>query len=457
MKLPLSRVAEFIQGSGSFAHAAIAEGYSIDTRTLRPGDLFFALKGERLDGHDYVEAALAAGAVAAVIEQGHLARYADSSKLIVVADSTLALQHLGAAARRLWGKSLIAVTGSAGKTTTKECIAHVLGAQFHVLKSLGNLNNHFGLPMQLLRLESQYDLAVVEMGMSHPGEITTLAQIAAPDEGVVTNVGLAHLESFGTQAGVARAKYELIESLPAGGHAFLNADDPYVSQFGRDFHGRVTLFGIEHPADYRAVGVEVRGVRGSEFDIVGPGFREHAVLPLIGRHNVLNALVAIAVASEHGISPFDAVARLASLSAGDKRGEVREVAGAILINDCYNSNPEALDSMVAALAQTQARRRIIIAGEMLELGPDAPELHRECGRKMALNKADYVVGVRGNGELIAEGAASSGVAAEFVETPEQAGEWLARNLREGDAVLLKASRGVALERALVVFDAQRKV
>jgi UDP-N-acetylmuramoyl-tripeptide--D-alanyl-D-alanine ligase len=456
MKFSLNRIAEFTQGSGSFDHAAIAEGYSIDTRTLQPGDLFFAIKGERLDGHDYVEGALAAGAVAAVVMRDQLSRFADRSKLIVVGDSTLALQNLGAAARRIWGKKLVAVTGSAGKTTTKECIAHVLEAQFHVLKSLGNLNNHFGLPMQLLRLETQHDIAVIEMGMSHTGEIAMLARIAAPDDGVVTNIGLAHLGSFGTQAGIARAKYELIESLPAGGHAFLNADDPYASQFGRDFHGKVTLFGIDHPADYRAESVALRGVLGSEFQIAGPGFREVAVVPLIGRHNVLNALVAVAVAAEHGVTPCDAVARLASLSAGDKRGEVREVSGAILINDCYNSNPQALDSMVAALAQTPAKRRIVIAGEMLELGSGAPELHRECGRHMALNKADYVVGVRGNGEYIAEGAASSGVAAEFVETPEQAGEWLVRNLREGDAVLLKGSRGVGLERALVVFEEQRK-
>lgn len=456
MKLSLNRVAEFIQGSGSFDQATLAEGYSIDTRTLRPGELFFAIKGERLDGHDYVEAALQAGAAAAVIERTQLARYADTSKLIAVADSTLALQNLGAAARRLWGKKLIAVTGSAGKTTTKDCIAHVLGARFQVLKSLGNLNNHFGLPMQLLRLEPQHEIAVIEMGMSHPGEITMLAKIAAPDEGVVTNIGLAHLESFGTQAGIARAKYELIESLPAGGHAFLNADDAYASQFGRDFRGKVTLYGIERPCDYRAENLVLRGVLGSEFEIAGPGFREAATLPLIGRHNVLNALVAVAVATEHGVSPCDAVARLASLIAGDKRGEVRKVLGALLINDCYNSNPQALDSMVTALSQTPAERRIVIAGEMLELGPSAPELHRECGRQMARNKVDYVVGVRGNGEFIAAGAASSGVAAEFVETPEQAGEWLARNLRPGDAVLLKGSRGVGLERALAVFEAQRK-
>jgi UDP-N-acetylmuramoyl-tripeptide--D-alanyl-D-alanine ligase len=456
MKLSLNRVAEFIEGGGSFDPAKIVEGYSIDTRTMRPGDLFFAIQGERLDGHDYVEAAWNAGAVAVVIARSQFPRFANQSKMIVVSDTTLALQRLGAAVRRLWGKKLIAVTGSAGKTTTKECIAHVLGARFQVLKSLGNLNNHFGLPMQLLRLEARHDIAVIEMGMSHAGEITTLAQIAAPDDGVVTNVGLAHLESFGTQAGIARSKYELIQSLPAGGHAFLNADDPYVSQFGRDFHGTVTLYGIQHPADYRAENVAMRGVLGSEFEIAGPGFREAAVVPLIGRHNVLNALAAVAVAVEHGVKPAEAVARLASLSAGDKRGKVREVFGAILIDDCYNSNPEALDSMVAALAQTPAKRRIVIAGEMLELGPSAPELHRESGRHMALNMVDYVVGVRGNGEFIAEGAASSGVAAEFVETPEQAGEWLARNLREGDAVLLKASRGVGLERALAVLETQRR-
>ena len=457
MRLPLSRIAEFIQASGRFDHAAAAEGYSIDTRTLRPGELFFAIKGERLDGHAFVEPALQKGAVAAVIAASRLSCFHDHGRLIVVDDTTLALQRLGAAARRLWGGKLIAVTGSAGKTTTKECIAHVMAGQFHVLKSLGNLNNHWGLPLQLLRLEPQHEFAVIEMGMNHAGEIAALARIAAPDVGVVTNVGMAHLESFGTQAGIARSKYELIESLPAGGHAFLNADDAYVSQFGRDFHGQVTLFGIEHPCDYRAQNLVVRGLLGSEFDIVGPGFRESARLAPMGRHNVLNALAAVATATEHGVKPCDAVARLASLNPGDKRGEVIHAGGAILINDCYNSNPQALDSMVATLAETPAKRRVVIAGEMLELGPAAAELHRECGRKMAQHKADYVVGVRGNGALIAAGAASAGVASEFVETPEEAGEWLARNLREADAVLLKASRGVGLERALAVFAERRKV
>jgi len=455
MKLPLGRVAEFLEASGSFDHTAVAEGYSIDSRSLKPGELFFAVQGERLDGHNYVEAALAAGAVAAVVASGQVERFPNRSRMIVVPETTQALQKLGAAARRLWGKKLIGVTGSAGKTTTKECIAHVLEDQFLVLKSLGNLNNHFGLPMQLLRLEAQHDIAVIEMGMSHAGEIASLAKIAAPDAGVVTNVGLAHLEFFESQDAIARAKYELIEALPAGGHAFLNADDPYVSQFGRDFHGQVTLYGIDHPCDYRAENLRLLGVRGAEFDIAGPGFREAAQLPLMGRHNVLNALVAVAVAAEHGVKPTKAVERLQSLVAGNKRGELIECAGAVLVNDCYNSNPQALDSMVVALAQTPAKRRVVIAGEMLELGEAAADLHRECGRNMGAQKIDYVLGVRGHGESIAEGAASAGVAADFVESPEQAGEWLARNLREGDVVLLKASRGVGLERALEVFEAQR--
>jgi len=454
MKLSLGRIAEFVQGHGSFEAASIAQGYSIDTRTLIPGELFFAIRGERLDGHDYVEAALKAGAIAAVVDAVQVARW-PGAPLLAVKDTTVALQHLGAAARRLWSKKLIAVTGSAGKTTTKECISHLLGVRYRVLKSLGNLNNHFGLPMQLLRLEPEHDLAIIEMGMSHAGEITRLAQIAAPDEGVVTNVGLAHLESFVSQDGIARAKYELIESLPAAGHAYLNADDPYVSQFGRDFHGRVTLYGVTHPAEWRAAEIVERGVLGSDFVLHGPQGQIPARLPLPGRHNVMNALAGVAVAWAHGVTLEECAAALATLTPGDKRGEVLEVEGAILVNDCYNSNPQALDSMVCALGQTPATRRIVLAGEMLELGPEAARLHHQCGSNMAEHGVSIVIGVRGNATHIVEGARQAGVASEFVDTPEEAGRWLALNLRPGDAVLLKASRGVGLERALVAFAAER--
>ena len=453
MRLPLARVAEFTQAVGEFDRAAVAGGYSIDSRTVGPGDLFFAVKGERLDGHDFVEAALAKGAVAAVIAKEQAARYPVKTSLLVVEDTLLALQALGAAVRRLWGKTVVGLTGSTGKTTTKEAIAHLLSTRYHVLKTEGNLNNHFGLPLTLLKLEPGHDVAVIEMGMNHAGEITALARMAAHDLAVVTNVAAVHLEFFASVKDIARAKYELIESLHAGGTAVLNCDDEYVSQFGRDFRGKVVTYGLGASADVRAENVESRGAGGSTFELVAGSVRERATLPLVGRHNVYNALAAVATALERGIQPSDAVAALATLQPQDKRGQLLELGGATLIVDCYNANPKAMTAMVDALAGMPAKRRIVVAGEMLELGPTAPELHRRTGAFMAEKKIDLVLGVRGLAAEIVAAAKQGGAAAAFVETPEAAGEWLARELRPGDAVLLKASRGVKLERALEVLKA----
>ena len=261
MKLTLSRIAEFVSAAREFAPEEVAQGYSIDSRTVGPGQLFFAVKGERLDGHDFVEPALEKGAVAAVVRKDQLARYPKQAQLLAVEDTLIALQTLATAVRKLWGKPLIGVTGSAGKTTTKEAIAHVLSTRFRVLKSEGNFNNHFGLPLMLLKLEPEHDVAVIEMGMSHAGEIRALAKIAQPEIGVVTNVAPVHLEFFDSVAGIARAKYELVESLPAGGTAVLNADDEYVSQFGRDFKGKVVMYGTRAAADVRAENVRAAGQR----------------------------------------------------------------------------------------------------------------------------------------------------------------------------------------------------
>ncbi|HEY1731053.1 MAG TPA: UDP-N-acetylmuramoyl-tripeptide--D-alanyl-D-alanine ligase [Terriglobales bacterium] len=448
MKLTLARAAEFMPATGEFAPESLASGYSIDSRTLQSGDLFFAVRGGRLDGHDYVDAALAKGAIAAVIEKQQAERFPSKSRLLVVEDSLLALQRLGAAVRRLWGKPLIGVTGSAGKTSTKETIAHVLATRHRVLKSQGNLNNHFGMPLQLLKLEPEHEIAVIEMGMSHAGEISALAKLAEPDCGVVTMVAPVHLEFFESIAGIARAKYELIQSLPPGGIAVLNADDEYVSQFGRDFHGRVVMFGRHSSADVSAQKVESRGPEGSAFEIVADGNRAGALLPLLGEHNIYNALAGVAVGLQYGVSLQEAAGSLATLSAGDKRGEILHINGATVINDCYNSNPKALDSMVRSLTKIPAQRRIVVAGEMLELGPAGETMHRDSGRHMAEAGIDVVLGVRGLAQAIVEGARESGVQAEFLSTPEEAGEWLARELKPGDVVLLKASRGVRLERAL---------
>jgi UDP-N-acetylmuramoyl-tripeptide--D-alanyl-D-alanine ligase len=466
MKLLLSRIAEFIAptdqaatgpaATGQYDGRAMAQGYSIDSRTVQPGELFFAVKGERLDGHDFVQQALSRGATAAVVEKKQLARYSNPVGLLAVDDTLIALQTLATAVRKIWGKTAIGVTGSMGKTTTKEAMAHLLAIKYRVHRTKGNFNNHFGLPLGLLTLEPEYDLAVVEMGMSHPGEISALARIALPNQAVVTNVAPVHLESFDSIAGIARAKYEMIEALPHGGTAVLNADDEYVCQFGRDFKGKVILFGVKPsrhvpagvPADVRAENVEILGPEGTRFDLVSREVRQSVQSPLLGKHNVYNVLAAAAIALEHGITPSEIAAALPSLQPADKRGQVVQLGNITVLYDCYNSSPKALMAAVDTLAAMPARRRIVVAGEMLELGSTGEHLHRECGRYMAGSKLDFLLGVRGLGRPMVEAANAAGLSAEFVATPEEAGEWLARETREGDVVLLKASRGVKLEKAL---------
>src|SRR6202166_4446969 len=474
MKLPLWRVAEYLgvqekELGPAFKRDEVATGYSIDSRTIKPGEIFFAVRGEKMDGHDFVNQALEKGALAAVVSREKLvtltARVAPDAAvrggrtrasapaqaetaLIPVDDTLIALQLLAQAVRRLWERPLIAVTGSAGKTTTKEAIAHVLSTRFRVHKSEGNFNNHFGLPLMLLKLEPEHDCAVVELGMSRLGEITALAQIAEPETGVVTNVAPVHLEFFKDISEIARAKYELIESLPANGTAVLNADDEYVSQFGRDFKGKVVSYGFGPAATVRAENFKSRGEQGSDFDVLVGNRVEHATLPLVGSHNVQNALAAIAVALEQGIPLADAVASLANLNPADKRGQVVRIGNITVINDCYNSNPKALAAMVDALSDMAAKRRIVVAGEMLGLGSQGGIMHGDLGRHIAEKGIDVLVGVRGLAAEMVDAAKQEGIRAEFLSTAEEAGEWLARETRDGDVVLLEPSRGVNVEKAI---------
>ncbi len=433
-----------------------ATGYSIDTRSLSSGDLFFAVRGERYDAHDFVATAFQRGARAAVVARNKVTELLDvahTHTLLIVDDPLIALQTLAAAVRRHWNKRVVGITGSAGKTTTKEAVAAVLGARFAVLKSQGNLNNEYGMPLQLLKLEPEHEIAVIEMGMSHTGEIAALARIAHPDWGVVTNVGSAHAQNFPDSiAGIARAKYELVQSLPASGVAILNCDDPYVGQFGRDFHGRSVYFGMGPCADPRASDIEDLGAEGMRFQVTAGETQATVTLPLLGRHNIWNAMAAIAAGLEAGIPLAECAVAVGRLRPPDKRGEVLRIGDATVINDCYNSNPEALKSMIATLAAMPARRRILVAGEMLELGPESVRLHRECGKAAAEAGIDLVVGVRGSAQQIVEGAREAGALAIFLPTPLEAGEWLKAELRPGDAALLKASRGVGLEQALRVLQ-----
>ncbi|HEY1401984.1 MAG TPA: UDP-N-acetylmuramoyl-tripeptide--D-alanyl-D-alanine ligase [Terriglobales bacterium] len=446
--MSLSRIADFTAAAGDYDPRALAQGYSIDSRTVQSGELFFAVQGDRLDGHDFVEQALSKGAIGAIVRKDQLTHFPTKTGLLAVDDTLVALQTLATAVRKLWGKTAIGITGSMGKTTTKEAMAHLLSARHRVHRSKGNFNNHFGLPLGLLTLEPEYDLAVIEMGMSHAGEIAALARIALPNEGVVTSVGPVHLEYFDSVAGIARAKYELIEALPHGGTAVLNGDDEYVCQFGRDFKGKVILFGLKTTADARAENIEILGPEGTRFDLICQGLRQAVRSPLLGTHNVYNVLAAAAVALEHGITPSEIAAILPSLEPGDKRGQVVQVGNITVLNDCYNSSPKALMAAVDTLAAMPAGQRIVVAGEMLELGATGEQLHRECGRYIAGKHLDFLLGVRGLAMPMVEAALAAGMKAQFVATPEEAGEWLAREAREGDVVLLKGSRGVKLEKAL---------
>ena len=464
MKLSLADAAigagAMLEAPASVAHAGslVAEGYSIDSRTVGTGELFFAVRGDRLDGHDFIEAALKRGAVAAVVSRARVANLPDTvlaGPLLIAEDPLAALQSLAAHVRRRWGKRVVAITGSAGKTTTKEATAAALGAGFNVLKSQGNLNNGFGLPLQLLRLESEHEFAVIEMGMNHLGEIAALARIAAPDWGIVTNVGTAHVENFSEgQSGIARAKFELVAALPANGVAFLNCDDAYVSQFGRDFQGRVVYFGAGPCADPQILET------AEDLDGLHVRFRAREregqlTLRLLGAHNAANAMAGLAVALEAGVDFDAAVAALAKLEAQDKRGQVIEIGGATILNDSYNSNPEALRSMIRTLASRPAGRRILVGGEMLELGEHGPALHTACGRAAAEAGLDLVAGVQGNAEHLATAACKGGVASLFLPDAVAAGRWLKQTLQPGDVVLVKGSRGVHLERAIAALTESR--
>jgi len=390
----------------------LVSGVSIDSRTIQPGELFVAVRGASTDGHLYIDQALAAGAAGVVAEH---------DGTILVRDSLAALQALGAETRRRWGKKVVAVTGSAGKTTTKEMIAAVLARRYRVRKTEGNFNNEYGLPLSLLRLEDADEIAVLELGMSHAGEIAALAKLCRPDVGVVTCVAPVHLEFFDSVDAVARAKYELIAALPPDGVAVLNADDARVAAF--PFAGRRVMYGL----DKTPPGLEV---------------------PLPGRHNVGNALAAIAVGSLFDVPVEEAKAALRDFHPAKMRGEIVAWRGARLVNDCYNSNPLAAQAMLEWLMQTpNAGRRAAVLGEMLELGPAAAQLHREVGR--SARTLDLLIGVRGLAREIIVGAGHG----DFVETPEAVAAILETWIRPGDLVLFKASRGVRLERALTALMA----
>jgi UDP-N-acetylmuramoyl-tripeptide--D-alanyl-D-alanine ligase len=449
MKFSLRAVADALGVSPPANPDAMITGWSVDSRTLQPGDLFFALRGAVNDGHAHVAEVFEKGALAAVVEEA-----VDFEGRVLRVDDTLrALQELAAWARREWRGDVVAVTGSAGKTTTKDVIAEMLATEMATAKTQGNLNNHVGLPLSLLRLEETARVAVLEMGMNHAGEIRKLAAIAGPNVGVVTNVGYAHIENFESIENIAGAKRELVEMLGDRGTAVLNADDPRVAGFAAAHKGSTILYGQSSAAQVRAEDVEYARSDGSP----GVRFRVGAVRfesALTGRHSVSNLLAGIAVGGVYGIPPNRLREKVQQLTPGKMRGEKLRHNGVLIFNDCYNSNPDAVRAMLEVLRDTPARRRIAVLGEMLELGRWAEPLHRDVGNYAAVCGLDVLVGIRGAACYMVDAVKRAGLTADaafFFDDPEEAGRLVRTLAQPGDVILFKGSRGVHVERALEEF------
>jgi UDP-N-acetylmuramoyl-tripeptide--D-alanyl-D-alanine ligase len=444
------------QGGQAAAWDATVSGWSVDSRTLVPGDLFFALRGPNHDGREYAMEALRKGAVAAVVEK-HTSALERNSKIdaspggivLRVENSLCALQTLAAKARQRWGGEVVAVTGSAGKTTAKNIIAEMLSERFATARSEGNLNNHIGLPLSLLRMEETAQAAVLEIGMNHGGEIRALAAIARPQVGVLTNVGYAHIENFDSIEDVAAAKRELIEALPSNGTAVLNADDPRVVTFSKAHQGRTILYGQSSAAEVRAEDVDY-AAEGVRFRVGSARF----ATALNGRHSVSNILAGIAVAGLYGIPPEQLRERVRKLVPTTMRGERFYHQEVLIYNDCYNSNPDAARAMLDVLRDTPAQKRIAVLGEMLELGRWAEPLHRDVGSYAVAQGIDVLVGIRGAACYMLDAARQGGLrtgAAFFFHDPSEAGRLVRTIAQPGDAVLFKGSRGIHVERALEQF------
>ncbi len=453
------------------------KGFSIDSRSVEPGELFFALSqadyeragfnGSFADGHRFIPPAFEIGAIAAVaridcVRSGESELQALENRLLLVEDAIAALQELARQVYEAWARPVVGITGSAGKTTAKELTAHLLAAAGRrVLKSERNYNNGLGLPLAVLQMvtggrePSQFDIAVLEMGMSSPThEIERLCKITPPDIGVELLVAPVHLEYLGTIENIAAAKAELIEGLKPGGTAVLNADDPFVIAMRERHDGPILTFGIDNQSDVMARRIDTTRFGRSRFSLLTPLGEADAMLPMAGRHNLMNALAAAAVATCLGIKPIEIAEALRNVKPPQMRGEVLDfAAGFTVVDDSYNSNPRSLLSIVHTIAETEAtaRRRIVVAGEMLELGPEGARMHREAGRAIAAAGINLLWGVRGLGLELVEGAREAGMsrdAARFFETSEEAAAALAEELREGDLVLVKGSRGVQTDKVV---------
>ena len=445
------------------------ENVSIDTRTIGPNDLFVAIRGERFDGADFAAPAIERGAAGVVVPRGWAQEAAQARRagtagtaeavVVEVDDTTVALQRLANAIRKESGTKVVAITGSAGKTTTKEVTSELLATRYRVIRNRGNFNNHIGLPLSLIELRERPEIAVVELGMNHAGEFSTLVRVADPDLRVWTNVGEAHLGFFASVDAIADAKAEVMEGATASTVLVANADDERIEARAARFMGRVVRFGVERPADVRASNLRDGGTEGMAATVATPHGQFELTTPLIGRGNLQNVLAATAVAIEFDV-PIEAIAeRAKTLAPAAHRGEVVRLSnGVTVIDDSYNANPTATKRALEVLAQS-SDRKVAVLGEMLELGDRSVALHEEVGRAAARSGVDELVTVGGApAAAMADAAIAAGLKktqVRYIATSDEAADAVAATVRRGDVVLVKGSRGVKTDRVVERLKAVR--
>jgi UDP-N-acetylmuramoyl-tripeptide--D-alanyl-D-alanine ligase len=453
VELNILEVAQRIGAEVIGSHSPVITGVSIDSRQIQRGDLFVPLPGERVDGHDFIAQAQAKGAVASLVERGRQGNFPGLT-LLVVEDNLTALQQLAAYWRDQLEVQVVAVTGSNGKTTTKDMVASILARLGPTVKNPGNYNNDIGLPLTLFQARKEHRFIVVEMGMRGLGEISRLAAIARPHIGVVTNVGPVHLELLGSLTNIARAKGELIAALPPDGWAVLNGDDPHVKAMAAQHKGQSLFFGL-NSGQLKAQGIRQDG-GGVAFTLCWEGEKADVQLPLPGRHNVYNGLAAAGVGLTLGASLEDIRRGLATFEPSKMRMEVCPLPqGIVVLNDAYNASPLSMAAALDTLEDFPGEMKIALLGDMLELGPQGVELHRQLGRQGA-KIVDALITIGPLGREIAQGAKEAGLTrVEHCADHGEALEILEKWAEPGSVILVKASRGMALERVITPFIARR--
>ena len=438
-----------------------------DSRLVRKGDLFIAFQGERFDAHTFVPKAFAQGAVCAIVQEDYrlptMQKRVGTPIVLGVRDTLEAFQRLATHYRNRFPIPVIAITGSNGKTTTKEMVAHVVAQRWKTLKTEGNLNNRIGVPQTLFQLTPRHQAAVIEMGVDQQGQTTRLCEIARPTIGVITNIGPDHLEFFGSMEGSAQAKAELLDHLPQDGAVVLNADDEYFDYLAARAQCRVVAFGASPKAAIRAANVRTDAKGGTAFGLILPGKTRQTEVRIRtqGRHNVSNAIAAAAVGDALGLSGASIAEGLSKFRPAAMRSQISTSHGVQVINDCYNANPASMKAAIQLLAELgRGKRSIAALGDMLELGADTKRMHREVGAFLAAQGIGHLLACGVLGRELAEGARQAGMASERIaELPDAqaAATALARMVRQGDVVLVKASRGMRMEQVVDAVTGMRRV